>query len=260
MKSMIYTGKMSHARKLPRAHKFSYDISMLYLNLDDIEGIINQTRFWSYNKRNLASFYRKDYFKPQEACLKVAVKEAVKEDLNIDVSGKIFLLTHCRYLGILFNPVSFYYCFDKENKLLAIVAEITNTPWLERHHYSLDCRGKSKQHMMDFSFNKEFHVSPFMDLKQHYQWYFSSPKSSLHVVMKNYEDKKHLFTAQMHLQATELTSKALDLFIVKYPFMTLKVITGIYYNALKLNLKKTPFYEHPHNELKPKGKNYATSQ
>jgi len=136
----IYKGTISHSRKKEALHSFTYSTSMLLLDLDYIKNAFSQNFFWSYEKCNLASFYRKDFFGDSKKSLKSEISKFVAKELNVKIEGKIYLLTTLRYFGCCFNPVSFYYCYNKKKELVAIVSHITNTPWEERHAYIHDCR------------------------------------------------------------------------------------------------------------------------
>jgi hypothetical protein len=170
------------------------------------------------------------------------------------------LLTHLRYFGCSMNPVSFYYCFDKTGDVLqTIVAEITNTPWGERHQYVLGVSAQGSGHgdaprsgtrrsdagLKRFDFDKIFHVSPFMPMKMQYRWCFSEPLQRLFVNMRNFEGSAHMFDATLSLRGEPVTPAALVRILCAYPFMTLRVITAIYCQAFKLLLKRIPFYGHP---------------
>ena len=161
----IYKGTISHSRKKEALHSFTYSTSMLFLDLDNIKNAFSQNFFWSYEKFNLASFYRKDFFGDSKKSLKSEISKLVSKELNVKIEGKIFLLTTLRYFGYCFNPVSFYYCFNKKKELVAIVSHITNTPWEERHAYIHDCR-KLKGGTKIFEFKKDFHVSPFLPMNE----------------------------------------------------------------------------------------------
>ena len=136
----IFKGTISHSRKKDAPHSFTYSTTMLFLDLDDIKNAFNQNIFWSYEKFNLASFHRKDFFGDSKQSLKSEIIKLLTKKLKVEIKGKIFLLTTLRYFGYCFNPVSFYYCYNKNKELVAIVSHITNTPWEERHAYVHDCR------------------------------------------------------------------------------------------------------------------------
>src|ERR1700733_2144973 len=175
MHSRIYKGWVEHRRTAPREHRFRYRLFMLYLDLAELPGLFDGTPFWSSAKPALAWLKRSDYLGPPELSLDEAVRCLVAQRTGRRPQGAIRLLTHLRYFGIRMNPVSFYYCFDAAGgKLETIVAEITNTPWDERHQYVLEvdaAHGRLKR----FEFDKAFHVSPFLPMDMRYEWSFNQP-------------------------------------------------------------------------------------
>ena len=157
------------------------------------------------------------------------------------------MLTHMRYFGYIFNPVSFYYCFDqKDTAVETIIADITNTPWHERHAYVLgESMNETKNGNKRYRFTKQFHVSAFMDMNFTYDWRFSVPGDSIVVHMINRKDDTPFFDATLTMKRREISSAGLARVLLRYPFMTAKVITMIYWQALRLRLKGAPFYVHP---------------
>ena len=157
------------------------------------------------------------------------------------------LLTHLRYFGYCFNPVSFYYCFDSEDHHVeSIVAEVNNTPWGERHVYVLSA---GQQHDgvtgRNLALRKRFHVSPFMPMDIDYDWRFSEPADTLSVHMKNDRAGRHLFDATLRLERRPISAKNLASILLRFPVMTLGVVAAIYFEALRLWLKRTPLFDHP---------------
>lgn len=127
--SAVYEGVVRHRRGTPRPHAFSYRMAQLYLDLDEVDAVFRGRWLWSVGRRNLAEFRRADFLGPAEQPLKEAVKDRVEAAIGERPAGPVRLLTHLRYAGVVFNPVSFYYCFDADGETLhSIVAEITNTP------------------------------------------------------------------------------------------------------------------------------------
>jgi DUF1365 family protein len=138
MKSCIYKGQLYHHRYLPRENKFTYAVFFMFLDLEELERVFTRRWLWSVNHPNVANFKRSDYLGPAEIPLNQAVRDRVFKELGEQPSGPIRMLTHLRYYGHCFNPVSFYYCYNEaDTGVEYIVAEITNTPWLERHSYVL---------------------------------------------------------------------------------------------------------------------------
>ncbi|MBP6515365.1 MAG: DUF1365 domain-containing protein, partial [Steroidobacteraceae bacterium] len=155
--------------------------------------------------------------------------------------------THLRYFGVVMNPVTFYYCFDAgDSRLETLVAEITNTPWDQRHTYVLP-RGDAEPegHSLRWRFGKSFHVSPFMPMDMDYDWCFNEPAESLLVHMQNLRDGQLVFDATLNLQRKPVSSAALARALVSFPMVTIKVAVLIYWQALKLLLKRVPFFTHP---------------
>ena len=225
---------------------------MLYLDLDELSNLFDDYWFWSCKRSNLAHFRRSDHIGNPNQALKDSAHDLIETHCGSRPSGPVRLLTHLRYFGYRINPVSFYYCYDKQDKNVeAIVAEINNTPWGEQYAYVLDEGSNTgKEEEKCYRIDKAFHISPFMPMDQKYQWSFNSPSQQLNVHMQTYDDESTLFDATMNLSQTNISSANLSRVLIQYPFMTARVGMAIYWQALKLWGKQTPFHPHPKTDSK----------
>jgi len=247
VKSCIYEGLVRHTRTRPVLHRFRYRMFMMYLDLEELPRVFNGRWFWSTCRAALARFRRSDHVGPAGQPLDETVRDVVERETGERPDGPIRLLTNLSYFGYCFNPVSFYYCFaDDGTTLDAIVAEVNNTPWGERETYVLPARqniGKAK--VWRFQPRKKMHVSPFIPMDIEYDWRFSIPSDRTNVYMANSKDGTRFFGAAMTLYRTEISGASLARVLVTFPFMTLKIILAIHWQALRLWLKRVPFYVHP---------------
>jgi hypothetical protein len=245
MNSAIYTGVVQHRRRRPAPHRFRFRLFMVYLDLEELPAALDGRWLWSARRPAPAWFRRADFHGDPALPLTEAVRRTVARKTGTRPGGPIRLLAHLRYFGYCFNPVSFYYCFDeRDTRVDAIMAEITNTPWNERHAYVLP-RTAAMNGVLRFRFDKAFHVSPFMPMQQRYDWRFTPPGARLAVHMENYDAAGKIFDATMALRRHELTGPALARVLLAYPWMTARVILAIHWNALKIRLKGNPFFAHP---------------
>ncbi len=248
MHSCIYEGTVRHRRFRPRPNMFQYRLFFLFLDLAELPNLFDSHPLWSYEGINIASFRRRDHFGDPAIPLDQAVADLVEDRLGSRPEGPIRLLTHLRYFGHCFNPASFYYCYDPKGLTVeTIVVEIHNTPWGERYCYVLGAA--QNEHPIKYwrrhRFDKSFHVSPFIGMDIQYDWRFREPHDSIQVHMIDFQQERKLFDASLSLQRGEITRKALNGVLVRYPLLTGKVIAMIYWQALSLIRKRTPFFTHP---------------
>ncbi|MCB1773492.1 MAG: DUF1365 domain-containing protein [Gammaproteobacteria bacterium] len=238
VRSALYRGQVRHTRYKPRRHAFRYRLFQVYLDLDELPQTLDRLWFCSSRRPAPVRFRRSDHLGPQDLSLQEAVRQKVVELGGEMPSGRICLLTHLRYFGFGFNPVSFYFCYDREDRPQCVLAEVNNTPWGEQHCYlvPMDVERPESQ--------KTFHVSPFMDLDMSYRWAISDPGERLSVHIENLQNGERLFDASLVLQREPFSGPNLARNLFAFPFVTLKVIAAIYFEALCLWLKKTPVHIH----------------
>lgn len=245
--SAVYEGTVRHRRHAPHPHTFQYRMAQLWLDLDEVDRLFASRWLWSSHRPNLARFRRSDYLGPSDMPLADAVRQRVQAGIGRMPEGPIRLLTHLRYFGFVFNPVSFYYCYRADGVSLdCIVAEITNTPWRERHAYVLPIESATTHgRALQWEFDKAFHVSPFMAMAHRYRWRLTPPGEDLHVHMDVLRDGSSEFDATLSLQRRPLDGHSLARVLWRYPAMTVQVVAAIHWQALQLWLKRNPVHDHP---------------
>lgn len=245
--SAVYEGVVRHRRHVPHPHAFGYRMAQLYLDLDELDRVFDGRWLWSVGRRNLAEFRRSDYLGSGDTPLSESVRDCVSQAIGRRPAGPVRVLTHLRFGGFVFNPVTFYYCFEADGETLGcIVAEITNTPWRERHAYVLPVEQASRTAGgLQWSFDKRFHVSPFMPMDRRYAWRMSAPASHLRVHMDVLQGDTREFDATLLLHRRPLDARSLARLLWRYPLMTAQVVGAIHWQALRLWLKRNPVHTHP---------------
>jgi DUF1365 family protein len=234
VESSLYAGWVRHSRYVPRPHAFRYPLFMAYLDLAELGAAFRGRWLWSAQRPALARFAREDHLGDPRVPLDEAVRALVAVRTGRRPQGRIALLTHLRYLGYVFNPVSFYYCYDASGeKVETIVAEVNNTPWGERCCYVLEGLAAET--------GKAMHVSPFMPMDLRYAWRFTAPGAHLGVHMRLTRKDETVFDATLALRREPISNGVL----LRYPLMTAKVIAAIHWEALRLWLKRVPLHTHP---------------
>ena len=228
--SCVYEGTIRHRRHEPQRHELRYAIALLFVDLDELPDVLDGHPLWSARRPALGWFRRADYLEAHQV-----------RDLA-GTSGPVRLLTHARTFGHCFNPVSFYYCYD-DDRVRAVVAEVTNTPWGERHTYVLRRAGDGR--VLEDRVDKAFHVSPFMGMDHQYDWRVVEPGAELLVHIDSLRDGRRAFDATLTLRRRELSRRMLSRMLWRYPAATLVAGVRIYVHALRLKLKGAPYFPHP---------------
>lgn len=243
--SAIYEGKIRHRRFEPIEREFEYRVFMTYLDLDEIPEVMTVHPLWSMRCRAPARFRREDYFGPANRPLKECVLEEVEGRTGDRPHGPVRMLTHLRYWGVVENPVTFYYCFDRSGeKVQTVLAEVTNTPWGDRHTYVID-GGADSRGVISAKRDKAMHVSPLMGMEHQYDLRFGTPGATLPVHISSASETGTVFDATLNLTRTEITAPALSRLLVAYPPMPLRVRAGIYRQAAVTWLKGVKYHARP---------------
>jgi DUF1365 family protein len=240
----LYRGTVRHRRRDRVAHAFAIRLHLLYLDLDEVERALPGRFGWSSRWPAWMRFRRADYFGDPRMPLADAVRDAVGAAVGTRPTGAVRMLTTLRALGVSFNPVTFYYCFDAAGELAAVLAQITNTPWGERHHYVVAADRPGRRTLRG-AFGKAFHVSPFQPMAQTWHWAFATPGERLAVHMENHAGGRCEFDATLVMRRAPWTAWTRAMALLRHPCMSLKALLGIYGHAFLLWWKGAPFHSHP---------------
>jgi uncharacterized protein len=240
VKSALYMGSVRHRRFAERERAFSHGMALAYVDLDELPALLDGMLV--QRRPGVVRFRRADYFGRGD--LAAAVRAHVRAATGVEVDGPVRLLTHLRSFGHCFNPVSFYYCFDSSERLAALLAEVTNTPWGERQAYVLT-GGDRTGSVLHGESEKLMHVSPFFGMDQRYEWRVAEPGTTLSVHIENREHGERAFDATLSLQRRELTRASLAAATARYPFATLRVLALIYAHAAVIRARGIRTRPHP---------------
>lgn len=253
----LYKGTLGHRRFRPRRHEFTYTLFMVWLDIDRIPELMAKSPWTSYNGFNWASFQERDHFGDPRLPLRERVaQDALAHNVPLP-DGPIFLLTHLRYLGYCFNPISFYFCYDRSGHLDTILAEVNSTFGESRNYWLWPGNRQSSANVLDpqssatalrYRCPKTMHVSPFMDMNLDYEFVLTEPGNTLAAHMTTVERDAALpphFDATLALKREPWTARNLGRILLQHPWMTAKVIGAIHWEALRLFLKRVPVFTHP---------------
>lgn len=262
MNSCVYICKLTHLREKPKKNSFSYNIYMMYLDLDELENLNKNLFLFGYNSWNIFGFYDSDHFKFLKNKSKEAdiiSKEKVIYDVekyknkntrerieilineqNLDFKlGKIFVLTNLRNLGYIFNPVSFYYCYDNKGKFRALFSEVNNT-FGDQKMYYIDLENQAGD-IYQTKEKKNYYISPFTKLENTLHWKFNDPKDSMLMSINSSKGDEIELRTLLVGKRKELKNYTLFYLQLRYPLTTLVTVYRIHYQALKLWIKGVSF-------------------
>ncbi|MDE0866867.1 MAG: DUF1365 domain-containing protein [Rubripirellula sp.] len=244
MHSCLYRGRIRH-RRLSPVHRFHYSSSWAYLDLAEVDEVLRSAFFLSNKRFAPASFRRADHFGDPSLSLVDSVHKLVEEKAGLLLNGPVRVLTQLRHFGVYFSPINVFYCFDEQESLVAMVAEVSNTPWNERHCYVLWEGNRLANSASRYSHPKEFHVSPFMGMDSQYEWRIRPPDDMLHLSLGCRREGERIFQADLQLNRSPMTDGQLVRSLLRRPVAAAHVVGAIYYQALRLWMKKCQFFPHP---------------
>ncbi|MGH2987068.1 MAG: DUF1365 domain-containing protein [Solirubrobacterales bacterium] len=241
--SGLYEGWVRHRRLEPVEHSFRYPLFMAYVDLAELPEVLDPLRGWSARRPALAWLRRSDQLGDPSRPLSDCVRDAVEGELGERPRGPIRTLTNLRYFGHCFNPVSFHFCFAPGGeRVAAVLADVSNTPWGERHAYAIRANGSR---VISARIEKRLHVSPLMGMDHVYEWRTTVPGDDLQVHIESRREGRVAFEATLSLRRRKLAPDTARRMLIRYPAMTAGVVARIYWQALRLRLKGAPWHPHP---------------
>ncbi len=248
-RSAIYVGWLRHRRRTPVVHEFSYPLFMVMLNVDSVSAQMQRSRLTSYNRWNWASFWESDHLAGYDGSLRDRLAADAAARGLAPADGPVYLLTHLRYLGYGFNPVSFFYCFDRADRLQRVMAEVNNTSG-GTHHYWLtpdrDDRPVSEASVFTASAQKAFPVSPFLGPRLSYDFALTPPGQRLvaHITATDTDAETPILDATLSMNRRPWTPREVRRALMQYPARTASVIAAIHWQAVRLWWKGVPVVTH----------------
>ncbi|MBB1326508.1 MULTISPECIES: DUF1365 domain-containing protein [Pseudoalteromonas] len=241
MTSAVYLGDVKHRRFAVKEHRFSYPLYMMWVDLNNPQQLNGVHKHIGTSGLKALKFNEADYLKGTSQLAKRPLIERAHEQLaNLGITETfthIYMLGQLRCFGVYFSPVNFYFFGHNDTRFKYMIAEVSNTPWNERHYYLVPLEKK-------VNFKKVFSVSPFMNLDMNYHWHVKQSPDKTLIHIENKRNEELLFDATLRLKRKELTKEEVNKLFKRFPAMTWSIFKGIYYQALKLFIKRVPFLGH----------------
>lgn len=235
--------KIFHKRLVPHINQFSYGAFYLCCNIAKLENF--SSRIYSLNRPNIFSFYQKDYGAKDGSNLEIWIRKILAQEGLNDKIQQIFLLSHPRIFGYVFNPVSFWFCLNEKEQLQAVLAQVNNT-FGETHNYLIF--NQNHDPIIDNQWlvaQKQFHVSPFFKVEGGYKFRFIFNETQCGAWIDYFTDEKQLITSLIGVKKCQISSRNLMIALLKSPLMAIKVIFLIHWQALKIIAKKIRYIPKP---------------
>ena len=246
----IYRGTVMHHRKRPVDHHFRYEVFSLLLDLDRIDEAGRKSRVLSVDRFGLLSIARRDHGPRDGSRLRPWVEKQLKQNGHMTHPARIMLLAMPRVLGYVFNPLSVYFCYDDKAQLSNVVYEVKNT-FGSQHVYALAPPDERENGTLSHGCDKAFYVSPFIGMQAHYEFRLRAPDEKLTLAIRETDADGCFFTASHTARRLAWSDQALLRCLLRHSFMTLKVMAGIHFEALRLWLKGAPYFSravHPNSD------------
>ena len=243
MTAALYVGDVLHRRLRPASHSLKYGVYMLHADLDRLDELHRTSRLLSVNRWNLLSFHEADHGPAGEGTLASRIRRLAGERGLAWDGAELTLIAMPRLFGFVFNPLSVYFCRNADGRLAAIVYEVRNT-FGGMHHYAADVAAEATGTIHQAE-EKAFYVSPFLPMEMRYRFHLKPPAERFTIAIEDHDRDGLMLTASMSLTRTALSDRAILGLLARFPLMTLKVVAGIHWEALRLWLKRIPFHSRP---------------
>ncbi|MFC7454223.1 DUF1365 domain-containing protein [Insolitispirillum peregrinum] len=243
LRSGAYVGSVMHQRHQPTAHRLQYRVFSLYLDIDELGQLDRTLRWFSFNRFNLFSLFDRDHGAADGSALRPWVEEQLNRAGISATGGRIGMLCYPRLFGFVFNPLTVFFCHDADDRLTAVLYEVRNT-FGQRHTYLLPVSDPASS-VVRHGCDKRFYVSPFISMDAHYDFRILVPGEKTILAIHETNAGGALLDARFIGHRRELTDRTLIRLLLTHPLMTLKVVAGIHWEALKLWRKGMPFFSRP---------------